>query len=114
MFRDSGHQISKRNHSDSEDVGHQSDSNNPSDDCSTSRTKRSMGSPSKLLKTSNDNVMISDDQSPPPDINSQTDGTGLFTCDQCDKTFSKQSSLARHKYEHSGIPPIFRKLINHI
>ena len=27
---------------------------------------------------------------------------GLFTCDQCDKTFSKQSSLARHKYEHSG------------
>ena len=27
---------------------------------------------------------------------------GMFTCDQCDKTFSKQSSLARHKYEHSG------------
>lgn len=27
---------------------------------------------------------------------------GLFSCDQCDKTFSKQSSLARHKYEHSG------------
>ncbi|KAI1280677.1 Zinc finger E-box-binding homeobox protein zag-1 [Halotydeus destructor] len=30
---------------------------------------------------------------------------GLFTCDQCDKTFSKQSSLARHKYEHSGQRP---------
>lgn len=27
---------------------------------------------------------------------------GLFACDQCDKMFGKQSSLARHKYEHSG------------
>lgn len=27
---------------------------------------------------------------------------GQFVCDQCDKAFSKQSSLARHKYEHSG------------
>ena len=27
---------------------------------------------------------------------------GLYSCDQCDKLFSKQSSLARHKYEHSG------------
>lgn len=25
-----------------------------------------------------------------------------FVCDQCDKAFAKQSSLARHKYEHSG------------
>ena len=32
---------------------------------------------------------------------------GLFTCDQCDKTFSKQSSLARHKYEHSGQSSFF-------
>ncbi|CAB3406036.1 unnamed protein product [Caenorhabditis bovis] len=30
---------------------------------------------------------------------------GLFTCDQCDKVFGKQSSLARHKYEHSGQRP---------
>ena len=30
------------------------------------------------------------------------DPTGEFSCDQCDKVFSKQSSLARHKYEHSG------------
>ncbi|XP_044731496.1 zinc finger protein 1-like [Chrysoperla carnea] len=28
-----------------------------------------------------------------------------FICDQCDKAFSKQSSLARHKYEHSGQRP---------
>lgn len=27
---------------------------------------------------------------------------GQFICEQCDKAFSKQSSLARHKYEHSG------------
>ena len=27
---------------------------------------------------------------------------GTYACDQCNKVFSKQSSLARHKYEHSG------------
>ncbi|XP_059479784.1 zinc finger protein 1-like isoform X2 [Neocloeon triangulifer] len=30
---------------------------------------------------------------------------GQYGCDQCDKSFSKQSSLARHKYEHSGQRP---------
>nr|XP_024215380.1 zinc finger protein 1 isoform X2 [Halyomorpha halys] len=30
---------------------------------------------------------------------------GQFACDQCDKTFAKHSSLARHKYEHSGQRP---------
>ncbi|XP_012945950.1 uncharacterized protein LOC101857535 [Aplysia californica] len=30
---------------------------------------------------------------------------GMYACDQCDKQFSKQSSLARHKYEHSGARP---------
>ncbi|CAG9765006.1 unnamed protein product [Ceutorhynchus assimilis] len=30
---------------------------------------------------------------------------GQFQCDQCDKAFAKQSSLARHKYEHSGQRP---------
>ncbi|GFY76434.1 zinc finger E-box-binding homeobox protein zag-1 [Trichonephila inaurata madagascariensis] len=30
---------------------------------------------------------------------------GMYACDQCDKMFSKQSSLARHKYEHSGLRP---------
>ena len=29
-------------------------------------------------------------------------GEGLYSCDQCDKSFSKPSSLTRHKYEHSG------------
>ncbi|KAL3836211.1 hypothetical protein ACJMK2_021651 [Sinanodonta woodiana] len=30
---------------------------------------------------------------------------GMYACDQCNKMFSKQSSLARHKYEHSGARP---------
>lgn len=30
-------------------------------------------------------------------------GQLMYPCDKCDKTFSKQSSLARHKYEHSGV-----------
>ncbi|OQV23769.1 putative Zinc finger E-box-binding homeobox protein zag-1 [Hypsibius exemplaris] len=30
---------------------------------------------------------------------------GMYSCDQCRKMFSKQSSLARHKYEHSGQRP---------
>ncbi|CAF0781697.1 unnamed protein product [Didymodactylos carnosus] len=29
----------------------------------------------------------------------------MYACDLCDKMFSKQSSLARHKYEHSGVRP---------
>lgn len=32
----------------------------------------------------------------------RNDEEGLYACDQCDKMFGKQSSLARHKYEHSG------------
>lgn len=35
--------------------------------------------------------------------NPDNEPEGQFTCDQCDKAFSKQSSLARHKYEHSGM-----------
>lgn len=27
---------------------------------------------------------------------------GIYSCDQCDKTFTKKSSITRHKYEHSG------------
>ncbi|XP_031618409.1 zinc finger protein 1 isoform X2 [Contarinia nasturtii] len=33
------------------------------------------------------------------------EGEGQFICDECDKAFNKQSSLARHKYEHSGQRP---------
>ena len=27
----------------------------------------------------------------------------IYTCDQCEKTFTKKSSITRHKYEHSGM-----------
>ncbi|XP_063912903.1 zinc finger protein 1 isoform X4 [Zophobas morio] len=37
--------------------------------------------------------------------NQEVEVEGQFSCDQCDKSFSKQSSLARHKYEHSGQRP---------
>ncbi|XP_056648503.1 zinc finger E-box-binding homeobox 2 isoform X1 [Diorhabda sublineata] len=37
--------------------------------------------------------------------NQDLEAEGQFTCNQCDKAFSKQSSLARHKYEHSGQRP---------
>ncbi|KPM07840.1 Zinc-finger double domain containing protein 9 [Sarcoptes scabiei] len=62
---------------------------------------------SKSINTgSNSNVsnagLFSNQSSPDPN-NQLTEG--VFTCDQCDKTFSKQSSLARHKYEHSGQRP---------
>ncbi|XP_034945180.1 zinc finger E-box-binding homeobox protein zag-1 isoform X2 [Chelonus insularis] len=35
----------------------------------------------------------------------ETEQEGVYVCNQCDKTFSKHSSLARHKYEHSGQRP---------
>ncbi|KAF5295561.1 hypothetical protein FQR65_LT10424 [Abscondita terminalis] len=38
-------------------------------------------------------------------LNAEGEIEGQFICDQCDKSFSKQSSLARHKYEHSGQRP---------
>ncbi|ODN04861.1 Zinc finger E-box-binding homeobox protein zag-1 [Orchesella cincta] len=37
--------------------------------------------------------------------NGQPEEPGQFACDQCEKSFNKQSSLARHKYEHSGQRP---------
>ncbi|CAG5052536.1 unnamed protein product [Parnassius apollo] len=58
-----------------------------------------------------------DDMQPPNEFEDDTlikksklktelkEGEGQFVCNQCDKTFVKQSSLARHKYEHSGQRP---------
>jgi len=36
----------------------------------------------------------------------------MYACDMCDKRFSKQSSLARHKYEHSGVRPFVCDVCN--
>lgn len=60
-----------------------------------------LSSPCKDLKGLSNGLSLSNQNSPE---HNQGDG-GLYTCDQCDKTFSKQSSLARHKYEHSGTLP---------
>jgi len=38
-------------------------------------------------------------------ILSNDDNNKRLSCDICDKSFNKQSSLARHKYEHSGVRP---------
>ncbi|XP_044731532.1 zinc finger E-box-binding homeobox 1-like [Chrysoperla carnea] len=38
-------------------------------------------------------------------VQADTEVEGKFVCSHCDKVFSKQSSLARHKYEHSGQRP---------
>jgi len=37
-----------------------------------------------------------------PNISSSSDESGQFPCGKCEKVFNKQSSLARHRYEHSG------------
>jgi hypothetical protein len=38
----------------------------------------------------------------PSGSETEADQTGIFNCDLCDKTFTKKSSITRHKYEHSG------------
>ena len=38
-------------------------------------------------------------------VEDSEEATGVFNCDQCDKTFTKKSSITRHKYEHSGEKP---------
>ena len=35
-------------------------------------------------------------------VEAEQEQTGIFNCDLCDKTFTKKSSITRHKYEHSG------------
>lgn len=47
------------------------------------------GTPTKKIKLNNTN-----------NVDSKIEGQ--FTCQFCHKAFTKKSSLARHKYEHSG------------
>lgn len=52
--------------------------------------------------TNNDNLNYMHHIQKRPNTQKEQESEGQFICDQCDKAFSKQSSLARHKYEHSG------------
>lgn len=51
-----------------------------------------------MVKAQAEGILVQADVTP----TTETEQEGLYFCDQCDKTFSKHSSLARHKYEHSG------------
>ncbi|OXU25318.1 hypothetical protein TSAR_016293, partial [Trichomalopsis sarcophagae] len=57
---------------------------------------------SPIMQTKNDaEARVNADPAP----QTETEQEGLYFCNQCDKTFSKHSSLSRHKYEHSGQRP---------
>ena len=62
----------------------------------TAESIRSSGSPSSMTAAA---VLSDHSQSSPADKSGRA---GPYPCDKCDKSFGKQSSLARHKYEHSG------------
>lgn len=51
---------------------------------------------------SNEESNLESNQSTAP---TSSNKDGAFACDQCNKIFSKPSSLARHKYEHTGLRP---------
>lgn len=86
---------------------------NMPDNLSTGSEKRSWKDEINFTKeTFNGNVSPKQQQQqiaqpPPPTKRSYVkqpvpEGEHQHVCDECDKTFNKQSSLARHKYEHSG------------
>ena len=41
--------------------------------------------------------------SPKLEATTSSNNPTIYSCDQCDKTFTKKSSITRHKYEHSGM-----------
>lgn len=71
----------------------------PSDGDSSTETgdKKRRRKKRATCSSNNNNMDTSDDGS-----STTADKGGIHSCDQCDKTFGKLSSLARHKYEHSG------------
>ncbi|RWS31722.1 zinc finger E-box-binding homeobox protein zag-1-like protein [Leptotrombidium deliense] len=97
----------KRSHSDSEDAAHRSDSTSNLDYLSDSSKGNAVKSPSpsKIWKPSTGELDSTFGQTGSAEGNVGDIQGGVYSCDQCDKTFSKQSSLARHKYEHSGQRP---------
>ncbi|CAH1101279.1 unnamed protein product, partial [Psylliodes chrysocephalus] len=75
---------------------------NEARDLSGDMTEDDLSNPSKRSKMSQ---FVFKSLGSPVLGNTEVEVEGQFTCDQCDKAFSKQSSLARHKYEHSGQRP---------
>ena len=47
-------------------------------------------------------LILSPDKEKEVVIRRNGSGKPIYCCDQCDKTFTKKSSITRHKYEHSG------------
>ena len=50
-------------------------------------------------QTTTVNISAASSESPVPSVGGRAT---IYSCDQCDKTFTKKSSITRHKYEHSG------------
>ena len=74
-----------------------------SDETSTGRSTNNSNRINDQNENSNETEDRSLDRSQTVlDLNESSRSSQFYSCDKCDKTFGKQSSLARHKYEHSG------------
>lgn len=62
----------------------------------TKSTEETLPADSQSFVTSSKRAKLSSNSTVDSEIE------GQFSCQYCDKAFTKQSSLARHKYEHSG------------
>ncbi|XP_076240016.1 Zn finger homeodomain 1 [Calliopsis andreniformis] len=73
----------------------------PAETCTIRRIGEAVPKSQPQTNVKNGNENASQPEAPPAAETEQ----GVYFCDRCDKTFSKHSSLARHKYEHSGQRP---------
>jgi len=57
------------------------------------------------IKKFNDDIIESLSPQSSSEISFISNDEKKYSCNICEKNFNKQSSLARHKYEHSGVRP---------